>query len=76
MTFYFYIYIYIFIYLFSSAGCKLCLPEWGVSLLIPEGALDHGYTEEVFLEIMREGRDRPSLASNQESLFYKPSYHN
>ena len=56
------------IFLFSSTGCKLSLPEWGVSLLIPEGALDHGYTEEVFLAVMREGRDRPSLTTNQTTL--------
>ena len=36
--------------------------------MIPEGALDQGYTEEVFLAVMREGRDRPSLATNQTTL--------
>ena len=55
-------------YNFSTTGCKLSLLEWGVSLLIPEGALDPGYTEEVFLAVMREGRDQPSLAPHQTTL--------
>ena len=39
-----------------------------MSLLIPEGALDPGYTEEVFLAVMREGRDQPSLSPQQTVL--------
>ena len=46
----------------------MSLPDWGVSLLIPEGALDPGYTEEVFLAVMREGRDQPSLSPHQTTL--------
>ena len=40
----------------------------GVSLTIPEGALDKGFTEEVFLAVMTEGRDRPRLSDNQTLL--------
>jgi hypothetical protein len=52
----------------SHTGCKLSLPEWGVSLLVPPGALDSGYMEEVFLAVMREGRDQPTLSDKQTML--------
>ena len=32
----------------GSEGGKLTLPDWGVSLLVPRGALEPGYLEEVF----------------------------
>ena len=54
--------------MYSHTGTRLSLPEWGVGLLIPEGALDRGYTEEVFLAVMRESRDRPTLADRQTVL--------
>jgi hypothetical protein len=53
---------------FSSvgfAGSVVTLPDLGVTLTIPEGALDRGYTEEIFLAVMTEGRDRPRLSDNQ-----------
>ena len=31
----------------GSEGGKLTLADWGVSLLVPKGALDPGYLEEV-----------------------------
>lgn len=52
----------------SHTGCKLSLPEWGVSLLVPPGALDSGYMEEVFLAVMREGRDQPTISDKQTML--------
>ena len=39
-----------------------------MGLLIPEGSLERGYTEEVFLAVMREPRDRPTLADQQTTL--------
>ena len=51
----------------TSSGTTLTLPDLGVSLTIPEGALDKGFTEEVFLAVMTEGRDRPRLSDNQTS---------
>ena len=59
--------VYILIYS-SHTGARLSLPEWGVGLLIPEGSLERGYTEEVFLAVMREPRDRPTLADQQTTL--------
>lgn len=36
----------------THTGAKLSLPGWGVSLLIPPGALDTGFVEEVFLAVV------------------------
>ena len=36
----------------THTGAKLSLPGWGVSLLIPPGALDNGFVEEVFLAVV------------------------
>ena len=33
----------------GSEGGKLTLPDWGVSLLVPRGALEPGYVEEVHM---------------------------
>ena len=33
----------------GSEGGKLTLPDWGVSLLVPRGALEPGYIEEVHM---------------------------
>ena len=52
----------------SHAGTQLTLPDLGVTLTIPEGALDKGFTEEVFLAVLTEGRDRPRLSDNQTLL--------
>lgn len=52
----------------TSAGKHITLPDLGVSLNIPEGALDKGYSEEVFLAVMTEGKDRPRLSSSQALL--------
>ena len=52
----------------SHYGSSLAMPELGVHMAIPEGALDKGYTEEVFLAVMTEDRDRPRLSDNQTLL--------
>lgn len=52
----------------TSAGCTLTLADLGVTLTIPEGALEKGFTEEVFLAVLTEGRDRPRLSDNQTLL--------
>jgi netrin receptor unc-5 len=53
----------------TSDGHTVALPEHGVSLTIPEGAVDPGFAEEVFLAVMPDGgRDRPRLSDNQTLL--------
>ena len=48
----------------TSSGAVLCLPESGVSLTIPEGALASGQQEEVYLAVLNDAKDRPQLAGN------------
>ena len=52
----------------THQGAVLTLPDLGVTLTIPEGALEKGFTEEVFLAVLTEGRDRPRLCDNQTLL--------
>ena len=52
----------------THSGAVLTLPDLGVTLTVPEGALDKGFTEEVFLAVLTEGRDRPRLSDNQTLL--------
>ncbi|ESO83456.1 hypothetical protein LOTGIDRAFT_197315 [Lottia gigantea] len=53
---------------FDSCGGRLVLPESGVSLLIPEGAIKEGHVEEIYLAICRDDKDRPRLNDNQTIL--------
>ena len=52
----------------GAEGGRLSLPDWGVSLLVPKDALQPGYMEDVFLAVLLEPRDLPSLSSSQTSL--------
>ncbi|XP_040570273.1 netrin receptor UNC5C [Lepeophtheirus salmonis] len=52
----------------TSNGSVISLENLGITLTIPEGALDKGYNEEIFLTLMSEGRDRPRLSSCQTLL--------
>ena len=47
---------------FDHRGGRLTLPESGVSLLIPEGAIRHGQTEEIYMAVCRDDKDRPRLS--------------
>ena len=50
---------------FDHRGGRLTLPESGVSLLIPEGAIRHGHTEEIYMAVCRDDKDRPRLSGRQ-----------
>ena len=50
---------------FDHRGGRLTLPESGVSLLIPEGAVRHGHTEEIYMAVCRDDKDRPRLSGRQ-----------
>ena len=52
----------------SHCGISMGMPELGVHMVVPEGALDKGYSEEIFLAVMTEDRDRPRLSENQTLL--------
>ena len=49
---------------FDHRGGRLTLPESGVSLLIPEGAIRPGQTEEIYMAVCRDDKDRPRLSGN------------
>jgi len=46
----------------TSAGSRLVLPDAGVALMIPEGALKNGQVQEHYLAILREDRYRPKIS--------------
>ena len=46
----------------TSAGSRLVLPDAGVTLMIPEGALKAGQVQEHYLAILREDRFRPKIS--------------
>ena len=50
---------------FDHRGGRLTLPESGVSLLIPEGAIEDGHKEEMYLAVCRDDKDRPKLSGKQ-----------
>ena len=47
---------------FDWRGGWLALPESGVTLLIPEGAIPRGKTEEIYMAVCRDDKDRPKLS--------------
>lgn len=46
----------------TSAGGRISLPESGVFLSVPEGALPKGSKEQIYLAVLRDDRHRPKLA--------------
>ena len=51
----------------TSAGARLILPDAGVTLTIPEGALKVGQVQEFYLAVLREDRYRPKISGKAES---------
>jgi len=52
----------------TSAGSRLILPDVGVSLMIPEGALKTGQIQDHYLAVLREDRYRPFISDTQTLL--------
>ncbi|XP_065574242.1 netrin receptor UNC5C-like isoform X2 [Artemia franciscana] len=52
----------------TSAGAKIVLPEAGVFLTVPQGAVPHGKSEEIYVAIIVDDRDRPDLNERQTLL--------
>ncbi|XP_069123995.1 netrin receptor UNC5C-like [Argopecten irradians] len=50
---------------FNHQGGRLVLPESGVALTVPEGAIKKGHTEELFIAVCRDDKDRPKLSDHQ-----------
>ncbi|KAL8580949.1 hypothetical protein ACOMHN_017516 [Nucella lapillus] len=53
---------------FDHTGGRLVLPESGVMVTVPEGALQPGQVEEMYMAVCREDRDRPPLSDQQTIL--------
>nr|BAN15045.1 netrin receptor Unc-5v1 [Hemicentrotus pulcherrimus] len=52
----------------GSRGGRLVLPDSGVSLMVPEGAIARGQTVEIYLAVSHELMDRPHIEHNQTLL--------
>jgi len=52
----------------THEGGRLSIPNSGVSLTIPEGAVKKGTSEEVFMAVCRDDKDRPQLTEHQTML--------
>ncbi|ELU09598.1 hypothetical protein CAPTEDRAFT_229366 [Capitella teleta] len=52
----------------THAGGRLQLPDSGVSITIPEGAIKKNCSEEIFLAVSRDDKDRPKLTDSQTVL--------
>ncbi|CAH1795522.1 unnamed protein product [Owenia fusiformis] len=52
----------------THTGGRLQIPESGVFLTIPEGAIKKGNTEEIFVAVCRDDKDRPKLTDTQTML--------
>ncbi|NP_001161598.1 netrin receptor unc5-like protein precursor [Saccoglossus kowalevskii] len=49
-------------------GGRLTVPDTGVSVLIAEGALAKGQTEEIYIAVCREEKDRPKVKAGKETI--------
>uniref|UniRef100_T1IHT4 Netrin receptor UNC5 n=1 Tax=Strigamia maritima TaxID=126957 RepID=T1IHT4_STRMM len=53
---------------FTKVGGRLVLPDAGVTLTIPEGALGADTAQEIYLAVLREDKDRPKLSDKETML--------
>ncbi|XP_055875980.1 netrin receptor UNC5C-like isoform X3 [Biomphalaria glabrata] len=53
---------------FTHTGGRLVLPESGVMLTVPEGAIKKGNVEELYMAVCRDDKDRPRLTEHQTIL--------
>ncbi|XP_035824121.1 netrin receptor UNC5B-b [Aplysia californica] len=53
---------------FNHTGGRLFLPESGVLLTVPEGAIKKGHVEELYMAVCRDDKDRPRLTEHQTIL--------
>ncbi|GLH00563.1 Netrin receptor unc-5 [Gryllus bimaculatus] len=52
----------------GPAGARLCLPEAGVALTVPEGAVARGQREQLFVAVLRDDAHRPKLPDGHTQL--------
>ena len=51
----------------TSSGGVLSLPECGVSLTVPEGALASGQQRQLYLAVLSDAKHRPQLTGDCHS---------
>ncbi|GAB6028496.1 unc-5 [Chamberlinius hualienensis] len=52
----------------SKSGGRLSIADCGICLAVPQGSIKRGTSEEIFLAILRDDRDRPRLSDKQTLL--------
>ncbi|XP_073992816.1 unc-5 isoform X3 [Rhodnius prolixus] len=52
----------------SCNGGRLSLPDSGISLTVPEGAIPRGHKEDIYIAVLRDDRHRPKLTDRQTQL--------
>lgn len=45
----------------GSGGGRICLPDSGVFLTVPEGAIPRNRKEDLYIAVLRDDRHRPKL---------------
>lgn len=55
----------------TSTGGRIYLPESGVSLTVPEGAVPKGIKEQVYVAVLRDDRHRPKLSGKVSVEFFR-----
>ncbi|KAG1672763.1 Netrin receptor UNC5C [Nymphon striatum] len=49
----------------DKSGGRLSIPEIGVSLTVPQGAIRKGASEEMYIAVLKENKDKPSIFESQ-----------
>ncbi|XP_071808505.1 netrin receptor UNC5C-like isoform X2 [Asterias amurensis] len=52
----------------SHRGGRLVIPDAGISMFIPEGALPKGHSEDLYIAVSRDVTDRPRVSGKQTIL--------
>ncbi|XP_038060461.1 netrin receptor UNC5C-like [Patiria miniata] len=52
----------------SHRGGRLVIPDAGISMFIPEGALPKGHSEDLYIAVSRDVNDRPRVSGKQTIL--------
>ena len=51
----------------SSQGARLTLPDSGISLTVPEGAVEPGTTRDMFISVIHDTQSHPRLADDADA---------
>jgi hypothetical protein len=57
----------------DGRGARLSLPQYGVHVHVPEGAIDAHYAQEMYLAVVQDAMQRPTLKDGRRLLALKPN---